>query len=78
MCETFTPQLSANSSGPHKLLSRSHGSSTKLTRHVNANGTHVQLNTAKASNFGPHGNFGPLFQNGLLSVKRIPQKKGKE
>jgi hypothetical protein len=28
----------------------------------------------KASNLELHGNFGPLFQNGLLSSKRIPQK----
>jgi hypothetical protein len=31
-------------------------------------------NTVKASNFGPHGNFGPLFQKGLLSSKRVLQK----
>ncbi len=30
--------------------------------------------TVKAPNFGPHGNFGPLFQNGLLSLKRVLQK----
>jgi hypothetical protein len=28
----------------------------------------------EASNLAPHGNFGPLFQNGLQSSKRIPQK----
>ncbi len=27
----------------------------------------------KAPNFGPHGNFGPLFQNGLLSLNRVLQ-----
>jgi hypothetical protein len=31
--------------------------------------------TVKTSNFGPHGNFGPLFQKDLLSLKRIVQKK---
>jgi hypothetical protein len=31
-------------------------------------------NTVKAPNFGPHGNFGPLFQKGLLSLKRVLQK----
>ncbi len=30
--------------------------------------------TVKAPNFGPHGNVGPLFQKGLLSLKRILQK----
>jgi hypothetical protein len=30
--------------------------------------------TVKAPNFGPHGNFGPLFQKGLLSWKRVLQK----
>jgi hypothetical protein len=30
--------------------------------------------TVKAPNFGPHGNFGPLFQKGLLSLKRVLQK----
>jgi hypothetical protein len=33
--------------------------------------------TVKASNLGPHGNSGPLFQKGLLSLKRILQKKMK-
>ncbi len=32
------------------------------------------LCTAKASNFGPHGNFGPLFQKSLVSLKRVLQK----
>jgi hypothetical protein len=32
------------------------------------------LYTVKATNFGPHGNFGPLFQKGLLLLKRILQK----
>jgi hypothetical protein len=27
--------------------------------------------TVNASNFGPHGNFGPLFQKSLLSLKEI-------
>jgi hypothetical protein len=35
----------------------------------------IPLITVKASNFGTHGNFGPLFQNGLLSSKRALQKK---
>jgi hypothetical protein len=30
--------------------------------------------TVKAPNFGPHGNFGPPFQKGLLSLKRVLQK----
>jgi hypothetical protein len=34
----------------------------------------VPNSTVKAPNFGPHGNFGPLFQNGLLSLKRVLQK----
>jgi hypothetical protein len=34
----------------------------------------VLVCTLKAPNFGPHGNFGPLFQKGLLSLKRILQK----
>jgi hypothetical protein len=25
--------------------------------------------TVKASNFGPHGNFAPYFQNGLAIIK---------
>ncbi len=32
------------------------------------------LNTVKAPKFGLHGNFGPLFQKGPLSLKRILQK----
>jgi hypothetical protein len=32
------------------------------------------FDTVKAPNFGPHGNFGPLFQKGLLSLKRVLQK----
>ncbi len=28
----------------------------------------------KAPNFGPHGNFGSLFQKGLLSLKRVLQE----
>jgi hypothetical protein len=32
------------------------------------------VDTVKAPNFGPHGNSGPLFQKGLLSLKRIVQK----
>jgi hypothetical protein len=34
----------------------------------------VHSNTVNAPNFGPHGNFGPLFQKRLLSLKRILQK----
>jgi hypothetical protein len=34
----------------------------------------LQLSTAKAPNFGPHGNFGLSFQKGLLSLKRVIQK----
>ncbi len=34
----------------------------------------VFIDTVKAPNVGPHGNFGPLFQKGLLSLKRILQK----
>ncbi len=30
--------------------------------------------TVKAPNFGPHENFGPLFQKKLPSLKRILQK----
>jgi hypothetical protein len=30
--------------------------------------------TVKASNFGRHGNFRPVFQKGLLSLKHILQK----
>jgi hypothetical protein len=30
--------------------------------------------TVKTPNFEPHGNFGPLFQKGLLSLKRVLQK----
>ncbi len=30
--------------------------------------------TVNAPNFGPHGNFGALFQKGLLSFKRVLQK----
>jgi hypothetical protein len=33
--------------------------------------------TVKAFNFGPHGNFGP-FQKGVLSLKRVLQKKNEE
>jgi hypothetical protein len=33
------------------------------------------IGTVKAPNFGPHGNFGPLFQKGWLSLKRVLQKK---
>jgi hypothetical protein len=34
----------------------------------------VGVNTVTASNFGPHGKFCPVFQKGLLSLKRILQK----
>jgi hypothetical protein len=33
--------------------------------------------TVKAYNLGPHGNFGPTFQKGLLSLKRVLQKNEK-
>jgi hypothetical protein len=33
-----------------------------------------EYTTVKVPNFGPHGSFGPLFQKGLLSLKRILQK----
>jgi hypothetical protein len=36
--------------------------------------TSTILYTVEASNFGPHGNFGPGFQKGLLSLKRGLQK----
>jgi hypothetical protein len=32
------------------------------------------LNVPYAPNFGPHGNFGLLFQKGLLSLKRVLQE----
>jgi hypothetical protein len=32
------------------------------------------VTNVKAPNFGPHGNFGPLFQKGLLSLKRVLEK----
>jgi hypothetical protein len=32
------------------------------------------INTIRASNFEPHVNFGPFFQKGLLSSKRVLQK----
>ncbi len=32
------------------------------------------ITTVKAPKFGPQGNFGPLFQKGLLSLKRVLQK----
>ncbi len=35
---------------------------------------HVHSHTVKARNFGPHGNFGPIFQKGLLSLKCVLQK----
>ncbi len=36
--------------------------------------TSVPIGTVKAPNFGSHGNFGPHFQKGLLSLKRVLQK----
>jgi hypothetical protein len=36
--------------------------------------TFSKFTNVKAPNFGPHGNFGPLFQKGLLSLKRVIQK----
>jgi hypothetical protein len=30
--------------------------------------------TVKAPKFGPHGNFGPLFQKSLLSLERVLQR----
>jgi hypothetical protein len=36
--------------------------------------TERQIHTVKAPNFGPHGNFGPLFQKGLLPLKRVLQR----
>jgi hypothetical protein len=38
--------------------------------------TSTILYTVEASNFGPHGNFGTVFQKGLLSLKRVLQKNG--
>jgi hypothetical protein len=35
------------------------------------------LAAVKASNFGPHGNFGPLLQKGLLSLEHVLQKNEK-
>jgi hypothetical protein len=35
------------------------------------------FDTVKAPNFGPHRNFEPLFQKGLLSLKRVLQKNEK-
>jgi hypothetical protein len=32
------------------------------------------LDIVNASNFGPHGNFGPLFQMGSLSSRRVQQQ----
>jgi hypothetical protein len=32
------------------------------------------LGTTNAPNFGPHGNFEPLFQKALLSLKRVLQR----
>jgi hypothetical protein len=37
-------------------------------------GPPAECYTVKAPNFGPHGNFGPLFQKGLLSLKLVLQK----
>jgi hypothetical protein len=34
----------------------------------------TDIGTVKAPNFGPHGNFGPLFQKGLLLFKSVLQK----
>jgi hypothetical protein len=34
--------------------------------------------TVKAPNFGPHGNFGPLYQKSLLSLKHILIQKNEE
>ncbi len=34
-----------------------------------------QNSTVEAPKFGPHGNFGPLFQKGLLPLKRVLRKK---
>jgi hypothetical protein len=35
---------------------------------------HDTKTTVKAPNFGPFGNFGPLFQKGLLSLKHARQE----
>jgi hypothetical protein len=35
---------------------------------------HGDISTVKAPNFGPHVNFGPLFQKSLVSLKRVLQK----
>jgi hypothetical protein len=38
--------------------------------------TSTIVHTVEASNFGTHGNFGPVFQKGLLSLKRVLKKNG--
>jgi hypothetical protein len=42
---------------------------------LNRSNYYIDENTVKASNFGSHGNFVPLFQMGLSSSKRVLQKK---
>jgi hypothetical protein len=36
------------------------------------------MTTVKASNFGPHGNFGPLFSEGLAMIEMRPTEKRRE
>jgi hypothetical protein len=46
-----------------------------LVQQVSLSALHMlqRGNTFKAPNFGPHGNFGPLFQKSLLSLRRVLQ-----
>ncbi len=59
-------QISSHSRAHHATVA-----ATTLLHHTDHS---AFLYTVKATNFGPHGNFGPLFQKGLLLLKRILQK----
>ncbi len=48
--------------------------SQDLSEDTNVASWTLHVFTAKAPNFGPHGNFVPLFQKGLISLKLVLQK----
>jgi hypothetical protein len=60
----------------HELAIRGQTSSLCLFNYGQNDGVdmRVGIGTVKAPKFGPHGNFGPLFQKSLLSLKRILPK----
>jgi hypothetical protein len=51
-----------------------HGSQVRVRAKGNGK-NEFYTRTSKASNFGPHGNFGPLFEKGLAIIETRPTEK---